>query len=155
MSREEVVEGTAEAPCGRGVSLITSWEVVEVLPGANRTSLPCPAGRKGIEVHTVLTDVKESMTECTHGADSVEGALSVFMSRRKEEQAKTFATSESHQVASRTSASWVGGKKIGHFDRSEKGGRASNSNGFDSVGDSAVRGKTFGTGVDNFREPGG
>ena len=38
MSREEVVEGTAEAPCGRGVSLITSWEEVEVLPGANRPS---------------------------------------------------------------------------------------------------------------------
>ena len=107
-------------------------------------------GRKGIEVHTVLTDMKESMTECTHGADSVEGALSVFMSRRKEEQAKTFATSEGHQVASFCFLG--GGKKIGHFDRSEKGGRASNSNGFDSVGDSAVRGKTFGTGVDNFRD---
>ena len=51
-------------------------------------------GRKGIEVHTVLADMKKAMTECTHGADSVEGALSVFMSRGKEEQAKTFATSE-------------------------------------------------------------
>ena len=44
-------------------------------------------GHKGVEVHPVLTDMKKSMTECTHGADSVEGALSVFMSRRKEEQA--------------------------------------------------------------------
>ena len=44
-------------------------------------------GRKGVEVHPVLTYMKKSMTECTHGADSVEGALSVFMSRRKEEQA--------------------------------------------------------------------
>ena len=34
----KVVEGTAEAPCGRGVSLITSWEEVGVLPGANRPS---------------------------------------------------------------------------------------------------------------------
>ena len=32
------MEGTAEAPCGRRVSLITSWEEVEVLPGANRPS---------------------------------------------------------------------------------------------------------------------
>ena len=45
-----------------------------------------------------------------------------------------------------------GGKKAGHFDRSEKGGRAANSNGFDGVGNSAVGGKTFGTGVDNFND---
>ena len=107
-------------------------------------------GRKGIEVNAVLTDMKESMTECTHCADSVEGALSVLMCRRKEEQAETFATSEGHQVASLCLL--CGGKKTGHLDRSEEGGRASNSNGFDSVGDSAVRGKTFRTGVDNFRD---
>ena len=100
-------------------------------------------GRKGIEM-------KKAMTECTHGADSVEGALSVFMSRGKEEQAKTFATSEGHKVAS--FCFLRGGKKAGHFDRSEKGGRAANSNGFDGVGNSAVGGKTFGTGVDNFND---
>ena len=38
MSREGVADSAAEAPCGRGVSRITSWEEVEVLPGANRPS---------------------------------------------------------------------------------------------------------------------
>ena len=107
-------------------------------------------GRKGIEVYTVLADMKKAMTEGTHGADSVEGALGVLMSRGKEEQAQTFATSEGHKVASFCFLS--GGKKAGHFDRGEKGGRAANSNGFDGVGNSAVRGKTFGTGVDNFND---
>ena len=52
----------------------------------------------------------------------------------------------------RASAFLGGGKEVGHFDRSEKGGRASNSDGFDSVGDSAIGGKFLGTGVDNFHD---
>ena len=39
MSREGVAESAAEAPRdGVGVSRITSWEEVEVLPGANMPS---------------------------------------------------------------------------------------------------------------------
>ena len=104
--------------------------------------------RKGIQVYAVFANMKKAVSEGTHGADSVEGALGVLMSRGEEEQAQTFAASEGHKVAS--FCFLRGGKKVGHFDRGEKGGRAANSNGFNSVGNSAIGGKTFGTGVDNF-----
>ena len=78
----------------------------------------------------------------------MEWALGVLMCRRKEEQAETFAASKCHQVASLCLLR--GCKKVGHFDRGKKGGRASNSDDFNGVGNGAVRSKTFGTSVDNF-----
>ena len=67
--------------------------------------------RKGIEVNSVLTDMKESMTECTHCADSVERALGVLtcVEGRRSKQRPLLRVSATRL---RASASCVDARKL-------------------------------------------
>ena len=102
---------------------------------------------KSIKIHRVLTDMEHTMAVDTQGSEGVEGAVGVFMCGWEEEQAQAFATSECHQIAGFRLLRRR--EEIGHFDRDEKGGRATNTNSFDCVGDGAVRGKTLRAGVND------
>ena len=72
---------------------------------------------KVVEVHRVLANVEHTMSQGTQGADGVEGAICVFVSRRKQEQAQALAASKRNQIASlRLLGGW---KKASHFDRNK------------------------------------
>ena len=68
----------------------------------------------------------------------------------KEEEAQALAAGECNQVAG---FCFLGvGKEARHFNGDKEGGRTSNSNSLDSVGDGAVRREALRTGVDNLND---
>ena len=68
----------------------------------------------------------------------------------EKEEAQAFAAGECNQVAG---FCFLGvGKEARHLNSDKEGGRTSNSNSLDSVGDGAVRREALRTGVDNLND---
>ena len=90
-------------------------------------------------VKTGRTNCEDTLAVAAHGAQGVESTGGKFVGKGEEDYAEAFTSGESNQVTS-LSFSRVG-QETGHLDREEEGSSATNANGFNCIGESAVRGK--------------
>ena len=80
----------------------------------------------------------------------MERASRVHMRCGKEKEAQALAAGKRNQVSG---FDFLGvGEEAGHLEGDKEGGRTSNSNSLDSVGDGAVRREALRTGVDNLND---
>ena len=71
-----------------------------------------------------------------HGAEEVKGGARIPIGSRQQHNRKAFAAGQSHQISG---LSFLGrSQKIGDLDGEKEGGRATDANGFDCVGDSTI-----------------
>ena len=85
------------------------------------------------------TNCEDTLAVGAHGAQGVESTGGKSVSKGEEDHAEAFTAGEGHEVAG-FSFSRVS-QETRHFDREEKGSGATNANSFNSVRESAVRGK--------------